>query len=283
MAGPNTTGVPKTEDYNLGRGVLYFAELDSTTQRPIAYRDLGNSPDFKISIDLESLEHQSSRQGLKVVDKQVVISQKCSVTFSLDEVNHENLSAFFSGEKSTHTNVSVAGFAEHLMVADGDLEVGRWYDIVNSSGSRAYDIDATKLNVDTNETVQVTLVKDTDYTLDATMGRIFIKSTSTKAATAISAGKGLQVTLTADATAAAVNEVRTLNSTGIIGALKFIGANPADEDKQTEYQFHKVTLKASGEFALIGDDWTQMTFSAAAESNTLASSTSPTLTIRNVA
>ena len=28
MAGPNTTGLPNTEDYNLGRGIIYIAEID---------------------------------------------------------------------------------------------------------------------------------------------------------------------------------------------------------------------------------------------------------------
>ena len=83
MPGPNTLGTPQTDDYNLGRGILYFATLGSDG-RPNEYRDLGNVPEFNLSIEVETLEHQSSRQGLKVVDKEVVISQAVNVAFVVD-------------------------------------------------------------------------------------------------------------------------------------------------------------------------------------------------------
>lgn len=282
MPGPNTTGTPNTSDYSLGRGIVYFALIAASTGRPISWRDMGNAPDFTIQVEKETLEHLSSRQGLKNVDKEVVVSQKVSFSFGLDEVNHENLADFFSGEKAVHTNPAIAGFAEYVMVADGDLAKGRWYDIVNSSGARAYDVDTADLVVKTNEVAPVTLVVGTDYTVDNTMGRIFILSTSAAVQTAITAVKGLRCSVTADAQASVVNEVRALTKSSVAGALKFIGVNPAASDVQTEFTFHQVTLKAEGDFSLIGDDWTKMTFTGAAERNALGSPTSPTLTVRNI-
>jgi hypothetical protein len=281
--GPNTTGKPNTSDYSLGRGVIYFSLIDNAG-KPLAWRDLGNAPEFNVSIEKETLEHQSSRSGLKVVDKEVVISQSVSCAFKLDELNHENLAAFFSGEKAAYTNAAIAGFAEWVMVPDGKLEAGRWYDIQSSAGARAYGIDFTKLTVKDNQGAPVTLVKDTDYEVDAKMGRIFTISTSTAIATAIAAGKGLKVTLTADGTAHAVNEVRALTQSAVKGALKFIGENPANNDEKSELVFHQISLKADGDFGLISDEFTQMGFTGKAEkntSNTLVAA-SPTLTIRNV-
>lgn len=277
-----STGLPVTDNYQLGRGTLYFAELDANS-RPKGWRDLGNSPDFKLAIEVETLQHKSSRQGLKFTDKEVTISQTVTCQFALDEFNADNLALLFSGASTTHTNVAVAGFTEWLMVPDGELALGRWYDLKNASHARAYDIDATKLTVKTNEAAPVTLVKDTDFTLDATMGRIFILSSSTKAATAIGTGDGLLVTLTADATAGAINEVRALTTTNLIGALKFIAQNPADNDRQTEFVFHKISIKANGDLTLIGDDWSQASFQGAAEANATASPSSPTLTVRGLA
>lgn len=286
MAGPNTTGLPQTDDYNLGRGIVYFAAL-GTDGKPDAYRDLGNAPEFSISIEVETLEHQSSRQGLRITDKEVVISQKVNVSLVLDEINHENMALLLSGEKGTHTNVAVAGFSEFEMVVGNDsdtteLELGRWYDIVNSSGERAYGIDASDLSMET-ATGAVALVEDTDYTVDEEMGRFFILSTSSVAATAIAAFDGLDVTLAANGSAPSVNEVRALTTTNISGALKFISENPANNDVKTEFQFHQVSLKADGDFALIGDEFSTMNFTGIAESNTQADADSPTLTIRNVA
>lgn len=281
MPGPNTTGLPITEDYNLGRGKIYFAELDANGI-PKAYRDMGNAPQFNLSIESETLEHQSSREGLKITDKEVVISQKVSVSFQLDEFNHENLAAAFSGASVVHTNVSIAGFTEYTMVPDGTIEIARWYDIIDASDERAYDVEAGDLLVKTSNATPVTLVKDTDYTLDSELGRIFLLSTSSEVATAITGAEGLDVTLTARAPASPVDEVQALTTSSIIGALKFISENPANEDKQQEFQFHKVTLKADGDISLIGDDWSVIGFSAAAEKNILVDAASPTLTIRSV-
>ena len=209
MPGPNTTGLPQTEDYNLGRGIIYLATINATTGKPDAggWRDVGNAPEFNVTVEAETLEHRSSRQGLQVVDKEVVISQDASLNFSLDELNAENLALFFSGAKATHTNAAIAGFTEYEMItaAAGGVTLGRWYDIVDSNGNRAYVIDATKLDLDNGDD-DTDLVLNTDYTLDLTMGRIFLLSTATN----ISAGEALDVTLTADAGAGVTSQVRGL-------------------------------------------------------------------------
>jgi hypothetical protein len=275
MPGPNTTGLPNTADYNLGRGIVYFAELENSL--PGAYRDLGNCTEFNISIEVETIEHQSSRQGLRVVDKEVVISQKMTLTLTLDELNHENLALWTSGAKATHTNVAVAGFTKYEMVES--IELGRHFDIVNSSGERAYDVDLADLTLN-NGTTDAALVSGTDFTLDEEFGTIFILSTATN----ITAGVPLDVTLAAKAGASAVNEVQGLKTSSVTGALKFVSENPANNDARTEYQFHQVALKPTGDFGLISDEYTQMQFEGAAEANaTAGGSDSPTLTIRTVA
>lgn len=282
MPGPNTTGKPLTTDYNLGRGVIYFASLD-TNGRPKAWRDLGNAPEFNVSLSNETLQHRSSREGLKTIDLEVVISQDAKVAFKLDEANNENLSAFFAGAEATHTNVAVAGFTEWEMVpaGAGSLAKVRWYDIKNSAHNRAYDVDHTKLTVKTTNVSPVTLTYGTDYEVDEEMGRIFILGTAA-VNTAIAGNEGLDVTLTADAGAHGVDEVRGLTTTTVRGALKFIGVNPANADSKIEYEFHKVSLKAEGDFSLIGDEISAMGFTAAAEKSEAAYAASPTLTIRVV-
>lgn len=281
MPGPNTTGLPNIEDISLGRGIIMAALLPASGI-PVAWRDLGNAPDISIGTSIETKDHYSSRTGLKKLDLQVVLSDARSVKFSLEEFNHENLAWFFSGAKAAVTNAAVAGFTVYVMVADGDLELGMWYDIKNSSGGRAYDITSADLTVTTNQGTPVAMVLGTDYEVNEEFGRIFIKSTSTVAATAIGLGKGLRVALAAKAGAATVSEVRALTQTSITVALRFTAENAANGNKY-EITFWKVKLKASGDLNLISDEWMAMPFEAAAEENTAASPTSPTLTIRQVA
>jgi hypothetical protein len=281
--GRNLTGKPQTKDYSLGRGIVYAALLDANG-KPKAYRDLGNCPNFTTTLSTQTLEHQSSRQGLKITDKEVTISQKCELGFSLDEVNDENVAFFFAGEEATPTNGSIVGInpSGYQMVANGNLESGRWYDLVNQAGNRCYNISSADLSIVTAETVPVALVKDTDYEVDEEMGRIFTMSTSAKITTAIAAGKGLNVTLAANAGAGAVQEVRALTKQTVTVAIKFISQNPAYNNAASEYEFHQVNMKAEGDLALIGDNWEELKFKGTAETNS-AYPSSPTMTKRTTA
>lgn len=271
----NLTGLATPGDYILGRGKVYAALLTSGVPAETGWRDLGNAPEFTVNIETETLEHQSSREGLQTVDKEVTLSIKMNLAFTLDEFNDENVALFMQGETASHTNVAVAGFSEYEMISA--VTLGRWYDIVNSSGERAYDIDTADLDVD-NGTDDTDLVEGVDYDLDLKMGRIFLRS----GATAIEAGEALDVALAADAGAAATaDEVRGLTAGSVQVAIKFIAENPASSNKQREYQFHTVTLQSEGDVALIGQEFATMGFSGAVESNTVADADAPYVRIRD--
>jgi len=274
----NLTGLPNTGDYTLGRGIVYESPIDSTTEMPTdaGWRDLGNATEFNVSLETEKLEHKSSRAGLQVVDKEVVLSQKMTISFSLDELNDENVANFLSGETATHTNVAIAGITDYEMIAS--VVLGRWYDIVDeTTNERAYDVDTTDLSLTETSGAPVGLVENTDYTLDSKNGRIFLLSTATN----IAAGEPMSVELTAAAGAKPVEEVRGLTSGNIIRAIKFIGENPANSNKQREWQFHKVTIASEGDLALIGDEYAVMAFSGTVESSTLADAAAPYVRIRD--
>lgn len=276
MPGVNTTGLASTSDYNLGRGKVYFATLD-TNGKPLEYRDLGNAPEFNITFETETLDHQSSRSGLKVTDKEVVVSQKASLSLTLDEINFQNLALFASGSSVNDADINLAkvGVTGAVICTQAQYVQNRWYDLFDTAtGKRAYKISATNaLAVKDNG---VAMVVGTDYDVDAVMGRVFIKKAS------VGAG-GVTFDITADGTAPVIDEVKALTVTTLSGALKFISENPADGDKQVEYQFHKVSLKAEGDFGLISDEWTKMQLKGVAEKNTYADADSPTLTIRTYA
>lgn len=285
MPGINTTGKPQTSDYNLGRGKVFFAPLDSSG-KPKAYRDLGNAPEFDLSVEVETLEHQSSQGGLKVTDKEVTISQKVNLSLTIDEINHENLASFLSGEAagkadddtSGHLNPTNAGVTERELIATGEVVLGRWYDLVDGNGNRCYDINKSNLTV-TDEGATV-YQAGSDFEADEEMGRIFLLTTG---GVDDSSGKGVDFALAADSSADEyIPEVKALTTTSITGALKFIAENPADNDAKSEFQFHQISLKAEGDFGLISDEFSQMTFTGVAERNESSDADSPTLTIRSV-
>jgi hypothetical protein len=261
----NSTGTTQTQDYNLGRGIIYLSQLDGTSGLPVEYRDLGNAPSFSLSLDVEELIHQSSRQGLKTTDKRLVISQTINFSFVLEELSAENMALFFSGDTTTATNPAVAGITEYQ--ADASLVKGRWYAIYEQTGGiRAMNIDAADVTVTHDKAgANDTLVLTTDYTVDEKMGMVFLNTTGSTAV----AGNTLHITLAAKVGAvASVSQTRGATTSGVDYALKFVGENPADNDQNFEVELHSVQVSADGDFSLISEsDLTQMPFTGTAQQN----------------
>lgn len=279
MAGLNRTGKPQTKDYNLGRGIAYLSGIDSTTGLPDeeGYRDLGNAPAFTITIQTETLEHQSSRAGLKVTDARFVVSQTASVSITLDELNFQNLAAFLSGNTEIYNNPHDTTFTD--AVISTSVVLGKWYDLHNVAGARVYNLGAAGVvfTLEKDDVVDVALVAGTDYEIDLKWGRVFLMPTAVN----IADGDQLNFTITTGATTPVdLDQVNALNGGQLVGALKFISENPGDDNKQTEYQFHKVRLAATGDLALIGDEVIAMQLEGVAEVNSGVPDTSKVMTVR---
>jgi hypothetical protein len=273
----NTTGTPSAANYNLGRGRAYIAPLVSGL--PYEFRDLGNVPGFSLSVDVEELLHQSSREGVKTTDARVVISQDVGFTLTLDELSAQNLALFFAGTVDAGvTNPAVAGITEYLAIP-ALVETGGFYlQIQNATGVPARDIDASDVTVTHDKAgANDTLVLNTDYTVDTTNGMIFFLSTGV----VTTVGKTIHVTLAAKAGAVAtMDQTLGLAASSATYALKFIGVNPLDEDSEMQVELHKIRISAEGDFALIGDEITQMQVTGTAERNTdWVDSDSQTMTI----
>jgi len=92
---------PSTDNYTLGKGVIYFNRKNFTTGLYEGERDLGNAPDFSFNFSLEKLEHFSSRGGLKSKDKEIISQITPQLSFTLDEVNKENFALLTLAETET--------------------------------------------------------------------------------------------------------------------------------------------------------------------------------------
>ena len=88
MPGLNSTGAPDTRDYTLGRGIVRLAALTAAGLPDLnGFRDLGNAPEFNITVAVEDVRHQSSRTQLKFTDKRCTVSQEVGLSFILDEMD----------------------------------------------------------------------------------------------------------------------------------------------------------------------------------------------------
>lgn len=85
-------------DYTIGKGKLLFKAVNTN-----GYLDLGNCPDFKVSVKTEKKEHYSSRTGLQTKDMEVITKITATGSFTLDEPNVDNLNLFIMGDGATDT------------------------------------------------------------------------------------------------------------------------------------------------------------------------------------
>lgn len=101
-----------TDNYIIGKGILQFDRFDDDGL-PTGLRDLGNCVNFSLTPEEETLEHYSSREGIKTLDKEVTLTRKMKGKFTLDEYDKENLRLALFGE--------LGKFAINLLTA-GNIE-----------------------------------------------------------------------------------------------------------------------------------------------------------------
>ena len=272
MPGINRTGLPQTTDYFLGRGSLHAGVIDSVTGKPAHFRHLGNVVSFTLNSEIETLEHQNSRSEVKAVDREIILSQKIGVSMVLDEAtNFENLALFFSGT-ATKDTTNAARVTVTNQLAHADAAKGYSYELVNSTGVRLYDINPGSLVVRSGGVSPGTtlLVEGTDYTVDVRWGTIFLLTTGAHVD-----GDNLWFTYTSAGTEKLVDVVDMLTTSKQSVFLRFKAINAANNDKQMLVDLHSVTLKAEGDFSMIGEEYAEMTLTGVAEKNELGYPTAP--------
>ncbi len=273
MPGFNELGTPNTLDYVLGKGKILFGLNDPATGLPLAgLRDLGNSPAFTVSVEVEKRDHKNSRDCLAFVDATFVTSQKVNLSFQLDELNFENLSDFLSGEEDTYDNPHDTTFSDATIATD--IVLGRWYELRDDNGARVFNLDATGVvyTLEMDDVVDVLLVEGTDYEIDEQLGLVFFKTTATN----IAAGDTALLNISTGATTPQdLDRVRALQRALVEGTLVFVQDNANNCGQKSIYRFHRAQLTGDGELALIGDQETVASFTGTAGINSLVDPTSP--------
>ena len=84
------------KNYVLGRGQIFLAELDED-QNPGNLRYVGNTTEFNVTVETESLDHTNPDEGVNEVDDSVQISVTRSGTLIMDDIQRENLALFLFG------------------------------------------------------------------------------------------------------------------------------------------------------------------------------------------
>ncbi len=115
------TPLTKTENYVFGRGVCYFAPFDANN-RPMGERDLGNIPGMTLTVTSETVEHFSSRSGLRRKDLSVTISVAFNASVTIEDMSADNLALFVAGSSETVTQAATPVTNERIYNAQSGRE-----------------------------------------------------------------------------------------------------------------------------------------------------------------
>ena len=91
MADP-TLEAPDVGNLTVSKGVLTFK-----AEGEVAFRDLGNAPEIELTLDITTLDHYTSRAGVRSKDHQVVLERTGTVRFVLEEWVPANLALWGMG------------------------------------------------------------------------------------------------------------------------------------------------------------------------------------------
>lgn len=234
-----------SNNYVLGRGKLYFDRFASGTENTTGERYIGNTPEFSLSVETEEIEHFSSEEGLQIKDESVTLRVDYAATFVTDNIDLDNIAAFFFGDKQITTESAATDDTETLTVLQG-----MYYQLGISA---ANPVGLRQLTIDTVEDSGgggTTYVEGVDYEVDNDLGRLYILPGGNIA-------DDTELDITYDV-AAHTHDLVISGSNVIQGAMRFIAFNGVG--KQTDFYMPKVTLRPNGEMALKGDDWQQFGF-----------------------
>jgi hypothetical protein len=269
MSQQNTT--PDTSTYVLGRGKVYFSEIGSDNL-PVGYRFVGNVPEITATVESENYEHFRSTQGLRTKDLDIITQQSINWTAALENLNKENIEIFFSAvEDDAFINPSITGFADLVLVADGDMESaatgGLWYQLKDASNEMATGITAVNsIDLESTNGSPVTLVEDTDYIVDNETGRVFFLDTSA-IQTIISGSEGVTATLTADAAADPSSKLGAGSKGETNVAVRYEMINAQTDAVEMIFEIPKAGVTANGDAGFISDEAVQLPISIAVEQN----------------
>lgn len=223
-------------NYVLGQGRLYLDDGDGE-------RYLGDSPGFAVEPEVERTQVYSTDAAVEQLAIDVVRRIDRRATIEVKNITPENLGLFLIAELDEITQAATAVTDEEF----ASVKQGRWYQLgataANPTGVRSIsDVTVTAGNAD------AATVADTDYQVDATLGRIYIIPTSAK----ITDDTKIKVDYTPKATKRW--QLKSTAAGGDLFKMRYISENLGPAAPQMDLYAPQVLVAPSGGLALLDRD-----------------------------
>lgn len=234
-------------NYTLGRGKVYFARFQDGTTTPGPFRYIGNTPEFNLTIESETLDHFSSDEGIREKDDSVPLEVTRTGSLVCDDIQADNVALFFFGSTDVLTTASLTGQSETF----ASVLQGMHYQIGLTASNPVGIRGVTSVTVTGTGATPPTYVLDTDYRLDAARGMLEIIEGG-----AIANNQGIVVNYGISAS----TQTRILSgSEPVEGAMRYLENNPRGANRDVFLPYTKIT--PNGDLSFKGDEWRQIPFS----------------------
>jgi hypothetical protein len=232
--------------YFSGQGRVYIGARDSSGN-PQGLSFVGNVPELKVSLSVETLEHQESTSGQRLTDLQLIKTKKGEFSCTLEELIAVNLSLALYGSTVEQTSGSVT--AEAL---PNPTTVGSLYLLAkqNVSSVVVKDSSATPKTLPSSQ-----------YSLNAKHGSLSITNKST-GGPYVEPFKIDYAYGTAQSTALFTQPLPER-------WVRFEGLNTADSNREVVIDLYRVAINPAKELSIITDELLKFELSGQVLADTL--------------
>jgi len=211
--------------YFSGQGRVFIGARD-LNGNPAGLTFVGNVPDLKVSLSVETLEHQESQSGQRLTDLQLIKTKKGEFNCTLEELIPANLELALYGS----TTAVVAGtVTDEPVIATPEL--GKLYLLGKQNVSNV------ALRAGT------TAVATTRYTLNARHGSILFTDLT-----------GVVGALTASYAHGAANVTAMFTQPLPERWVRFEGLNTADANREVVIDLYRVAINPTKDLSVIGNE-----------------------------
>lgn len=232
--------------YFSGQGRVYIGARDALgNPQGLAY--VGNVPELKVSLSVETLEHQESVSGQRLTDLQLIKTKKGEFACTLEELSAGNLALALYGHSTTVAPGTVTGEALPNPVTAGSL-----YPLAhqNVSAVQIQDSDSPPKPLPAAQ-VQVHAKHGSVLILDATTGGPYVEP------------------FTVDYAYGAAQSTAMFTRPLPERWIRFEGLNTADGNREVVIDLYRVAINPAKELSIITDELLKFELSGQVLADTL--------------
>jgi hypothetical protein len=215
--------------YFSGQGRAYIANRDANGN-PLAMRWLGNVPELRVSLKIDTIEHKESYSGQRLTDLQLIRGKDGEFSATVEDFSIQNLELTLYGQTTNVTSGNVTAEVLPTGAVVGDI-----YLLANQFVSSV-------VVKDSNAT-PATLTPGTHYKVHAEQGAIEL----------LDGGSFIQP-FKVDYAYGAAKRMAMFKTGQPEVWLRFDGLNTADNNARVIVDLYRVQLAPAQDFNLVGDD-----------------------------